>query len=602
MARRRIGGLSLICAAFLGTTALVLVGPVKAQSVGVTSATDGDPLGRPPSANERILRIGIDVQANEVVTTRANDRAHLVFLDGTSLTVGPNARLTVDKFVYDANSKTGELSVTASQGVFRLVGGKISKSTPIIVNTPSSTIGMRGGIGLFGVTRDRTMAGFLFGHSMRITGQGRTEILTRQGSMSIINTGSVPGPAIVMPPGGFTNMISQLEGGNASGSGGSGGNADQKAQSSGYSNSNSGQAHNLARTLPGTGLPPNVNNNTITTAVSNAGDQKQPQEDQTRPQRPTQPSEPKNTQTLKGFVSGLVVASTGEGSRTLAPGASSSKPGDLTITTNADAQTATATILVRDIDGRIHVPNSLSLQVGVPPKGASFFQDDQTFVMATRNGEGTVQLGDQTIKVKQTSVLYTAGALSEAEQRVGVRGPGSCTCEFLTFGYWATVLTREQQGEDGATRLRSTPDRAIIAGAPWVAGQVATQIPQTGSASFSGLMLGQAQNNGGALRNVQGSYGMSFDFGQRSGNFNASFDHRNYTGGVNGTGGANFSGNFTGSGYRVGNLGGAFYTGPGAGGGVVGQAGQFGIHGPGYLASGVFAGSRSAGGGFGSGR
>ena len=58
MARRRIGGLSLVCAAFLGTTALVLVGPVKAQSVGVTSATDGDPLGRPPSANERILRIG----------------------------------------------------------------------------------------------------------------------------------------------------------------------------------------------------------------------------------------------------------------------------------------------------------------------------------------------------------------------------------------------------------------------------------------------------------------------------------------------------------------------------------------------------------------
>jgi hypothetical protein len=142
----------------LGTTALVLVGPAQAQSVGVTSATDGDPLGRPPSANERILRIGIDVQANEVVTTRANDRAHLVFLDGTSLTVGPNARLTVDKFVYDANSKTGELSVTASQGVFRLVGGKISKSTPIIVNTPSSTIGMRGGIGIFGVTSGPTTA------------------------------------------------------------------------------------------------------------------------------------------------------------------------------------------------------------------------------------------------------------------------------------------------------------------------------------------------------------------------------------------------------------------------------------------------------------
>ncbi|HXZ08609.1 MAG TPA: hypothetical protein VEI25_11170, partial [Paraburkholderia sp.] len=60
--------------------------------VGVTSATDGDPLGKPPNEKERILRIGIDVQADEVVTTHENDRAHLVFLDGTSLTVGPNAR------------------------------------------------------------------------------------------------------------------------------------------------------------------------------------------------------------------------------------------------------------------------------------------------------------------------------------------------------------------------------------------------------------------------------------------------------------------------------------------------------------------------------
>ena len=49
------------------------------------------------------------MQANEVVTTHANDLGHLVFLDGSSLTVGPNAQLTIDKFVYDPNSKTGEV-------------------------------------------------------------------------------------------------------------------------------------------------------------------------------------------------------------------------------------------------------------------------------------------------------------------------------------------------------------------------------------------------------------------------------------------------------------------------------------------------------------
>src|SRR5262245_6966199 len=88
-----------------GATALALIGAPFAvgeavAKVGVTSATDGDPLGKPPSEPERVLRVGIDVQANELITTRANDRAHVMFLDGSSLTVGPNARLTIDKFVY----------------------------------------------------------------------------------------------------------------------------------------------------------------------------------------------------------------------------------------------------------------------------------------------------------------------------------------------------------------------------------------------------------------------------------------------------------------------------------------------------------------------
>ena len=91
---------SILRATLLATTALGLLGSGTALArVGVTSATDGDPLGKPPAEAERVLRIGIDVQANEVIRTGANDRAHLVFLDGTALTVGPNAQLTIDKFV-----------------------------------------------------------------------------------------------------------------------------------------------------------------------------------------------------------------------------------------------------------------------------------------------------------------------------------------------------------------------------------------------------------------------------------------------------------------------------------------------------------------------
>ena len=88
-------------AALLGLTALASFGAAGvAARVGVTAATEGAPVGRPPQAVERVLHVGIDVQANEQISTKENDRAQLLFIDGTALTVGPNAQLTIDKFVY----------------------------------------------------------------------------------------------------------------------------------------------------------------------------------------------------------------------------------------------------------------------------------------------------------------------------------------------------------------------------------------------------------------------------------------------------------------------------------------------------------------------
>src|SRR5471032_2750729 len=174
---------SILRAALLASAAFGLAGSGAALArVGVTSATDGDPLGKPPQEAERVLRIGIDVQANEVICTGANDRAHLVFLDGTSLTVGPNAQLTIDKFVYDPNTKIGELAVSATQGVLRLVGGKISKTNPIVITTPSSTIGIRGGITVMEILLDKTTATFVFGGHMTVRGQGQTQTATRPGT------------------------------------------------------------------------------------------------------------------------------------------------------------------------------------------------------------------------------------------------------------------------------------------------------------------------------------------------------------------------------------------------------------------------------------
>jgi hypothetical protein len=98
--------------------------------------------------------------------------------------VAPNAELRIDKFVYDPDSRKSDIAISATTGVFRLVGGRISKSAPIVVSTPSATIGLRGGIGVFTVDPQQTRAQFLFGSSMTVSAQGHAETARRAGPRS----------------------------------------------------------------------------------------------------------------------------------------------------------------------------------------------------------------------------------------------------------------------------------------------------------------------------------------------------------------------------------------------------------------------------------
>jgi hypothetical protein len=216
---------------------LLSISPAAAR-VGVTSATEGEPTGKPPADAERILRVGIDVVADEVITTNANDRAHLVFLDGTSLTVSPNARVKIDRYLYDPATQTGSIGVTAAQGVFRLVGGKISKSSDITIKTPAATMGLRGGISIFAVGPTQTTAQFLFGKSLVVTGNGRTETALRAGTQIQAILGAAPTPPIAIPPGALAQPLQLLEAARSKGDA----RADVAAKQSGFSDRNSGGA------------------------------------------------------------------------------------------------------------------------------------------------------------------------------------------------------------------------------------------------------------------------------------------------------------------------------------------------------------------------
>jgi hypothetical protein len=164
--------------------------------------------------------------------------------------------------------------------VLRLVGGKISKGSPITITTPSSTIGIRGGITIMDVSASKTDSTFVFGKDLTVRGAGQTQVATRPGSMIVTNVGRPPGMPKLLALGALNGQLGALEGrrsAQSSGSSSGARNADQTAQTSGLSGVNSGQAP-LRIVTTGTSDkfgsgpgPRNLNpNETVASAITNS--------------------------------------------------------------------------------------------------------------------------------------------------------------------------------------------------------------------------------------------------------------------------------------------------------------------------------------------
>jgi hypothetical protein len=112
---------------------------------GVAAAVNPNASGQLSGGPSRVMVVASDVFRDEHIVTDAGGQVHLLFLDESALTVGPNSEVILDKFVYDPQTNTGQLALTATRGAMRFIGGKLSKVNPIEIHTQTATIGVRGG-------------------------------------------------------------------------------------------------------------------------------------------------------------------------------------------------------------------------------------------------------------------------------------------------------------------------------------------------------------------------------------------------------------------------------------------------------------------------
>jgi hypothetical protein len=122
--------------------AALLAPAAMAAPIG-TTAISTNQVSAKLGAAERALRRGDAINQNEIIRTGAASAAQLLFRDETSMSLGANTEIILDKMAYDPARKQGEVVVRAVNGAFRFVSGSMDSSS-YKVTTPVGTIGVRG--------------------------------------------------------------------------------------------------------------------------------------------------------------------------------------------------------------------------------------------------------------------------------------------------------------------------------------------------------------------------------------------------------------------------------------------------------------------------
>ena len=110
-----------------------------------------------------MIEIGAQVVENEKIQTSATGSVQVLFIDKTTLNVGPNSSLVIDSFVYNPATTKGQLALSLGKGVMRVVGGAATHSEGATIRTPVAAIGLRGGIAIISHSGAGTQAILGFG-------------------------------------------------------------------------------------------------------------------------------------------------------------------------------------------------------------------------------------------------------------------------------------------------------------------------------------------------------------------------------------------------------------------------------------------------------
>ncbi len=89
---------------------------------------------------------GSPVYPNDAVRTGADGSVGIIFKDDSRISLGPNSRLDLKKFVFKPSQGQFSMLNRLTKGTASVVSGRMAKLSPesVVLETPTTTIGVRG--------------------------------------------------------------------------------------------------------------------------------------------------------------------------------------------------------------------------------------------------------------------------------------------------------------------------------------------------------------------------------------------------------------------------------------------------------------------------
>ncbi|MDZ7839228.1 MAG: FecR family protein [Gammaproteobacteria bacterium] len=129
-------------------------------------------------ADTRQLAVEDDVFFQDLLETSEQARLAVALADGTQLTLGENASLRIDEFVYTPDSSTARVGISVLEGAFRFVGGDAE-------NMDDSEVEIKTGVGTLGVRGTSVWGGRIDGSFGVLVFEGNVTVRNEAGEVNL---------------------------------------------------------------------------------------------------------------------------------------------------------------------------------------------------------------------------------------------------------------------------------------------------------------------------------------------------------------------------------------------------------------------------------